>query len=208
MNQLQREPWFRWAQELQSLAQAGLFYSKDPFDLERFERIREISAEILSYKTDLGTEKIKDLFCNESGYQTPKLETRAAIIRDNKILLVQELNHKWALPGGWVDVDRSIKENTEKEAKEEAGAEVEATRLIAVLDRNRHHNPPIPYGVCKIFVLCNYLGGSFEPNIETLDSGFFPLEDLPPLAESKNTKEQITMCFAAAGDAQWRVKFD
>ncbi len=208
MNQLHSEPWFRWAQELQSLAQAGLYYSKDPFDLERFERIREIAAEILSHKTELSTEKIKDLFCNETGYQTPKLETRAAVIQDNQILLVQEQNQKWALPGGWVDVDRSIQENTMKEVKEEAGADVQAVRLIAVLDRNRHHTPPIPYGVCKIFVLCNYCGGNFQPNIETLDSGFFSMENLPPLCESKNTKEQIAMCFEAAKNPQWNVIFD
>lgn len=82
--------WLDWAVELQSIAQAGLFYGKDKFDLERYERIREISAEMISYKTDIPVEKVKDLFCNETGYQTPKLDTRAAIFQDDKILLVKE----------------------------------------------------------------------------------------------------------------------
>lgn len=72
--------WLDWARELQSLAQAGLAYSKDVYDLERFTRIREISAEIMSHQTDLPMEKVRDLFCNETGYQTPKIDTRAAVI--------------------------------------------------------------------------------------------------------------------------------
>ena len=78
------EKWLQWAVELQSIAQAGLFYGKDPFDLERYERIREISAEMISYKTEIPLEKVKDLFCNEAGYQTTKLDTRATIFRSGK----------------------------------------------------------------------------------------------------------------------------
>ena len=48
-----KEQWLEWAIELQSLAQAGLTYGKDIFDRERYERIREISAEIMAYKTDI-----------------------------------------------------------------------------------------------------------------------------------------------------------
>ena len=97
------EKWLEWAIELQSLAQAGLTYGKDIYDKERYERIRAISAEIISNYTDIAIEKVKDLFCNETGYQTPKLDTRAAIFEDGKILLVRENNGKWSLPGGWVD---------------------------------------------------------------------------------------------------------
>ena len=101
---VEEEKWLNWAIELQSLAQAGLAYGKDKFDIERFERIREISAEMVSHKTDISVEKVKNLFCNEVGYQTPKIDTRAAIFENNKILLIQESNGKWALPGGWADV--------------------------------------------------------------------------------------------------------
>ena len=100
-----KEQWLEWAIELQSLAQAGLTYGKDIFDRERYERIREISAEIMAYKTDIPVQKVKDLFCNETGYQTPKLDTRAAIFQNGKILLVKENSGKWSLPGGWVDVN-------------------------------------------------------------------------------------------------------
>ena len=86
------EKWLKWAIEIQSLAQTGLAYTKDVYDRERYERLREISAEMLAEKSGMGIEKVKNLFCNESGYQTPKLDTRAAVFEDDKILLVHENN--------------------------------------------------------------------------------------------------------------------
>ena len=118
------EKWLQWAAELQSIAQAGLFYGKDPFDRERYQRIRDIAAEMISFKTEIPLEKVKDLFCCEQGYQTPKLDTRAAIFKEDKILLVREKNGTWSLPGGWVDVNVSVRENVIKEVKEEAGLDV------------------------------------------------------------------------------------
>ena len=208
MNKTLQPQWLEWAKELQFLAQTGLTYSKDVFDIERFERIREISAEIISAQSELSLEKVKDLFCNETGFQTPKLDTRAAIFKEDKILLVKERNGTWSLPGGWVDVNQTVKSNTEKEVEEEAGLKVEATRIIAVQDRNMHNVPPYAYNVCKVFVLCEILSGHFQPNIETTESGYFRLEELPLLAEEKNNEEQIKMCFSAYHDKNWQVLFE
>lgn len=199
--------WLDWARELQSLAQAGLAYSKDVYDLERFTRIREISAEIMSRQTELPLEKIRGLFCNETGYQTPKIDTRAAIIRGDTILLVQERDGTWALPGGWCDADQTIAANTVKETREEAGLDVRPVRLIALHGAHRNH-AVCPYGICKAFVLCEELSGAFEPNTETIASGYFSLDNLPPLATQKNTPEQIALCFEAARAANWETQFD
>lgn len=205
---MKNKKWLDWAIELQSLAQAGLTYCKDPFDRERYERIREITAEMLSDKTDVSVEKVKELFCNETGYQTPKIDTRAAIFRDGKILLVRENNGKWSLPGGWCDVNVSVGENAVKEVSEEAGLDVTADRIIAVLDRAKHNLPVYPYGVCKIFVRCSVIGGSFKKNTETTGFDWFDEENLPVLAEEKNNAEQIKMCFEAYRDPQLPVIFD
>ena len=206
---MQREEnWLRWAVELQSLAQAGLAYGKDVYDLERYTRIREIAAEMLVEPSGLPLERVKDLFCRETGYQTPKLDSRAAIFQDGKVLLVQENDGRWSLPGGWVEVDLSVGENTVKESKEEAGVDVVPERLIAVQDRARHNQPLYAYGVCKIFVLCKFLGGRFEKNSETLQSRWFGEDELPALAEEKNTAQQIRMCFQASRDPDWKVQFE
>ena len=205
---MNHEKWLQWAVELQSLSQAGLFYGKDIFDKERYERIREIAAEMISLQSEIPLDKVKDLFCNETGYQTPKLDTRAAIFKDDKILLVQEKNSTWSLPGGWVDVSVSVKENTIIEVKEEAGLDVSADLVIAVQDREKHNLPIYAYKVCKIFVLCSVLGGSFEENIETIGSAYFGLDELPALATEKNTAEQIKMCFDAYHSDHWITRLD
>ena len=203
-----REPWLSWAVELQSIAQCGLAYTDNVYEIERYERLREIAAEMLSYKTDIPADKVKTLFCNEEGYQTPKLDTRAAIFKDNKILLVHEKNGTWSMPGGWVDVLESIESNTVKEVREEAGLDVEVERVIAIQDRNKHNVPVYAYGVCKVFLLCNVTGGSFTENIETTGYDYFTLENLPLLAEEKCNKKQIEMCFQAYWDENWKVQFD
>ena len=199
------EQWLQWAIELQSLAQAGLTYGKDVYDKERYERIRDISAEILSHMSDIPTEIVKDLFCNETGYQTPKLDTRAAIFREEKILLVRENNGKWSLPGGWCDVNISVGENTVKEVKEESGLDVKIDKVIAVQDRAKHNLPVYAYGVCKVIAQCSVIGGNFEPNIETTGFQYFAENELPELATEKINEEQIRMCFEAYHSENWKT---
>ena len=198
-----------WAMEIQSLAQIGLTYTKDAFDRERFERLREISAEIMAEKSGLSFEKVKNLFCAEQGYQTPKLDTRAAVFKDNKILLVHENNGTWSLPGGWCDVLESVKSNTIKEVKEETGLVVSADKLISVQDWRLHNVCNYAYGVCKIFVLCSIIGGKFEENIETTEIKYFLFDEIPEnLAVEKTNKDQIKMCFDAFYNENWQTEFD
>ena len=196
-----------WAKELQSLAQAGLFYGKDIYDRERYQRIREIATEMMACRTGIPTETITDLFCGDVGYQTPKIDTRAAIFREGKILLVCEKG-KWSLPGGWCEYNLSPAENTVKETREEAGLDVIVKSVIAVQDRDRHNLPPYAYGIVKVFFECESVGGAFIPNNETSGSAFFSLDELPPLAEEKCTQEQIEMCFRAHKDEYWKTQFD
>lgn len=203
------QKWLTWAKQLQSIAQAGLEYSKDKYDLERFQQIRNLSVEILNEYTGVSNDKIRDLFCNEVGYQTPKVDVRGAVFKDNKILLVKEsIDGCWSLPGGWAEVNLSLKENVIKEAKEEAGVTVIPEKLIAVLDRNKNNKPISAYGIYKVFVLCQLVDGAFEKNIETEESGFFSLENLPPLSLGRNNKKQIDMCFKAHMEEDFTPIFD
>ena len=198
-----------WAMKIQSIAQAGLAYCRDVFDRERYTELREMSAQMLAERTELPVDRVRELFCGESGYQTPKLDTRAAIVEDGRILLVHERDERWALPGGWCDVDRSVAENTIKEAREETGLTVEAERLIAVQEWRRHNACNYMYGIIKIFVLCRATGGEFERNIETTETAYFSADEIPEqLAVEKTTREQILMCLDAAAGRQQGVLFD
>lgn len=203
------DKWIEFAVRIQSIAQAGLQYGKDKYDKERYEELRRISAEMISSKTDIPIDKVYDLFCNETGYQTPKVDTRAAVFVDDKILLVHENNDTWSLPGGWCDVDQSVASNTEKEVKEETGFIVTAEKIIAVQDWRKHNVTNYAYGVIKIFVMCKYESGKFEDNIETTEIAFFDKDSLPEkLAAEKCTKEQILMCFKSYENHELLSYFD
>lgn len=203
------EKWISWAKELQNLSQCALAYCKDRFDIERFERIRDISAEMAAEISDHPLEEIKATFCSGTGYQTPKMDSRSAVFREGKILLVQESNGSWALPGGWIDFDHTIRTNAAQEVFEEAGMRVEPIRMIALFDHNKRNGTIYPSNICSAFVLCRYLSGSFKPNMETISCSFFGLDELPkPLAEDKSNEEQIKMCFEAYKNENWQVVFD
>lgn len=201
--------WLTWAKELQAIAQAGLEYSKDDFDKERFERIREISVEVVSSYTEMSHTKVRELFANESGYQTPKVDVRAAIFKDDKILMVKEkIDNRWSLPGGWADIGYSVYENIKKEALEEAGAIIQPNKVISILSKHEEYNDDYPYTVYKIFVLCDYLSNDFTENIETLDADFFSIDNLPELSIYRNTKKHIEQCFRAKLDPNHQTIFD
>lgn len=198
-----------WAVRIQGIAQAGLAYGRDAYDKERYEQLRSIAAEMVAEKTEVSEDRIRDLFCNEEGYQTPKVDTRGAVFRDGKILLVHENNGTWSLPGGWCDVDQSVASNVIKEVKEETGLTVFAERLIAVQDWRKHNVCNYVYGVVKVFVLCQEVGGSFAENIETTGIQYFGRNELPDqLAVEKTTADQILLCFEAYGDPNWMTRFD
>lgn len=205
---MDKNRWLDWAKELQDISQNALAYCKDPYDIERFHRIREISAEMMAEITDLPIQKVREYFTSGDGYQTPKIETRAAVFREGRILLVQERNGLWCMPGGWVDYNLSVRTNAVKEVFEEAGMTVEAQRLIALEDRNRHHEVRHAHEILSVLVLCRYLSGDFAPNTETIASGFFDPDALPPLATGKTTREHIRMSRDALNDPDWPVFFD
>lgn len=166
------EPWLSWAIEIQSIAQSGLAYCKNIYDIERYERLRDLAAEMISHKMAIPKETVKNLFCNEDGYQTPKIDTRAAIFQDDKILLVLENDGLWSLPGGWVDVLETLHSNTVKEVYEEAGLDVKPTFIIAIHDQHKHNYPPLAHRVQKAFIMCERLSGEFKKNSETLESAY------------------------------------
>ena len=201
--------WTEFAMRIQGIAQAGLAYGENAYDRERYEELRKIAAEMITRQTELPLEKVKNFFCNETGYQTPKVDTRAAVFRNGKILLVHEKNGTWSLPGGWCDVNQSVASNVQKETLEEAGLTVTPEKLIAVQDWRKHNRCNLPYGVVKIFVQCSVEGGSFRENIETTETRYFAEDELPEnLAVEKVTAEQIRLCFAAYRSQNWQTSFD
>jgi ADP-ribose pyrophosphatase YjhB (NUDIX family) len=204
-----KNKWLKWASQMQSIAQAGLTFSENRYDLDRYRQLRNLSIEIINDYTDAGTEKVRELFASETGYQTPKVDIRASVFKDGKILMVKEkIDGAWSLPGGWADINTSPGESAVRECFEEAGARVKPGRIVAIQLADRHCDTPYLYSIYKIFVECELIENHFIENTETLDAGFFPLESLPLLSRERNTMEQIEMCFDARNKRLFEAVFD
>jgi ADP-ribose pyrophosphatase YjhB (NUDIX family) len=201
--------WLHWAKELQSIAQAGLTFSGTDYDRDRYQKIRDLSVEIINEYTEIDQKKIRDLFASETGYQTPKVDIRASVINDGRVLLVKEkADGRWSMPGGWADVNSSPSESAVRECLEEAGAKVLPKRIIAIHVANRHNISELPYTIYKIIIECELVEKVFIENTETLGAEFFDPAALPPLSESRTTAEQIRLCFEAKKQKQFETIFD
>jgi ADP-ribose pyrophosphatase YjhB (NUDIX family) len=189
--------WLSLARELQAIAQTGLHYAKDPFDVERYARTREIAAAMMAAGSGEPAPRILELFKQDVGYMTPRVDVRGAVFRDGEILLVREVNDgRWSMPGGWADVNGSPVECIEREIHEESGYVARAAKLAAVWDRRRHaHHPPHPGHIYKLFFLCTLIGGTAQPSLETSAAQFFAEGALPELSMSRVTDAQIRRMF-------------
>ena len=200
-----------WVRRLQAIAQSGLTYAKDPYDVERYEQVRTIAVEVAASHSEATAERINDLFFGESGYATPKLDIRAVVLDgEGATLLVREKEDGlWTLPGGWVDVGESPSEAAEREVKEESGYEVRAVRLLALWDRDKHPHPPIPFHAYKLYFQCELLGGDpLLASTETDGVGFFRKDALPQLSLGRVIPQQIERLLELAADSEGSSAFD
>jgi ADP-ribose pyrophosphatase YjhB (NUDIX family) len=189
--------WLAWSRRLQSLAQNGLTYCKDPYDEQRYNELRTIAAEIMAAGSGMDeSASVLERFKFEEGYATPKIDIRAAVFKDEKILLVKERSDGfWTLPGGWADVGEAPSLAAVREVKEESGFDVAVKKLAAVYDRDKHNHPQIQYHVYKLFFLCDLRGGSASESVETSGADFFAEKKLPPLSLTRVTEPQINHMF-------------
>lgn len=184
--------WLKSISEIQSIAQAGLTYSTGDFDKERYARLRDIAAELAAMCSETSLDDIKNIFLLEKGYATPKIDVRAYILKDNKLLLVKERSDGlWTLPGGWADVNESPSEAVIRETKEETGYDVSAIKLLAFWDKLKHDHPPQWPHAYKCFFLCHILSGEPKENLEVAEIGFFDINNIPPLSTHRTTTKQL-----------------
>ncbi|MGC4050116.1 MAG: NUDIX hydrolase [Paludibaculum sp.] len=202
--------WLTWVRQLQAIAQTGLTYAKDVYDIERYQTLRQLSAEMAAAGAGLSdSERILDLFSRDGGYATPKVDVRAAVFRENRILLVKEHEDGlWTLPGGWADVGDAPSQAAVREVKEESGYDVVATKIAAVFDRNLHGHPPIPFHAYKLYFLCDLVGGQPALSHETDAVDFFAEDRIPPLSLTRVTPALIAHLFEHHRHPEWPTSFD
>jgi ADP-ribose pyrophosphatase YjhB (NUDIX family) len=202
--------WIRWAREIQGIAQTGLHFTESIYDRERYQRLQAIAVEMFARRSDATESFIRAAFEAQSGYATPKVDVRGIVVRDRQLLLVREQSDGlWTLPGGWADVNNSPSEAVVREVREESGFLTRAARLIALFDRSKHqHEPQFAFHVYKLFIACELVGGTAQTSAETSEVAFFDPDDLPPLSITRVTPDQIALCLRALKDPASPVLFD
>jgi ADP-ribose pyrophosphatase YjhB (NUDIX family) len=200
--------WIAWAREIFSMSQAGLTYSQNEFDIERYKRLQEITAEMLESQSELSRESVLESFTMQAGYATPKIDVRGAVVHEGKILLIQErMDGRLAMPGGWADLGNAPASVAEREVWEESGYHVKAEKVVAVIDANRIE-PMEFYHAFKIIFLCTLIGGEPRVSHETMAVDFFDLNNLPPLSLYRTDESMLREVFAHIQDPNRRTAFD
>lgn len=204
--------WLAWAQQIQAIAQSGLTFCRDVYDIERYEQLRRLAAEMMAAGTGSDAEQIVEVFTAQTGYATPKVDVRGVVFReDGKLLLVKERSDmRWTLPGGWCDVGETPAENVVKELYEESGFLTRAVKLLAVYDNYSHpHQPRNPFQTYKLMFRCEIVGGEATAGVETAVVDFFAEDEIPTdLSRGRVTDEQITRMFAHYHHPEWPADFD
>jgi len=202
--------WLEWARQIQALGQTGVTYSQTDYDLERYRRLMEIAAEIVESHTRLPKQAVLDDFRMQPGYATPKVDVRGAVVRDGKVLLVQERSDgRWCLPGGWADVGETPSATVVREVSEESGFDVVARKLAGVYDANRSDTVPLElYHAYKMVFLCEPVGGEPRPSHETLAVAFFGFNELPPLSTKRTSARHLADLLAHLQNPDCPAFFD
>ena len=208
-----RDPdWLVWAREIQAIAQTGLAFSKDPYDLDRFKALGRLAAKIMAEHTGADADRIAALFDEETGYATPKLGVRGAVFdAQGRILMVREVvdGHRWTLPGGWADVNQTPAQSVAREVFEESGYRVRPVKLAAVWDRARQDHPPMAFSVVRMFFICALEGGEPRTSLETSEIGWFAQTDVPAdLSLRRTLPRHIDRMFAHWRDPSLATEFD
>jgi ADP-ribose pyrophosphatase YjhB (NUDIX family) len=200
--------WLAWAREIFSLSQSGISYSGNEYDIERYKRLQEITAEMIESHSGISKESALESFSMQAGYITPKIDVRGAVVRDGKILLIQErADSRWAMPGGWADLGNAPASVAEREVWEESGFRVRAEKVVAVIDANRLE-PMEFYHAYKIIFLCRLLDGEPRTSYETLAVDFFDPAHLPPLSFYRTSEAMLQEVFAHIKDPGRPTAFD
>jgi len=201
--------WLRWIKRLQAIAQDGLTYAQDDYDLGRYEQLRELASEMLAAHSTGTLEEARNLLALEAGPVTPKVDVRAAVFREGRILLVKEPGEEgWSVPGGWADVGESPSEAAARETLEESGYRVRPVRLLAAYDRDRRDHPPMAYHVYKLVYLCEILDEEPLPDVDNDAARFCGEQELPELSVTRVTRAQISRFFEQHRDPTMPADFD
>lgn len=148
--------------ELRVIAENGLEYADDPYDEERYRRIRDLVAKHYGRTLDLPEETVRERLAGELGHVTPKVGATAVVVDgDGRVLTMRRPAGGWCLPGGNADPGEGPEETVIREVREETGLDVEPVELV-----DAYELPPgsgyDPHGAVTLLYRCERVGGELE----------------------------------------------
>lgn len=198
--------------KLKALVNTSLYYNKDVYDRERLGEMKEILFDISQKLTSYSEAELEAFFNEDLGYVTPKVDIRAVVFEDDRLLLVKEKEEgQWSLPGGWADVGYSPAEIAQKEVREESGLEVIPLQLFKLVDKAKHDYPKRLNYVYKLFFYCEAKTFELQPGLETSEARFFSREEIETLQNisvDRNTREDLLEAFEYHHRPTAGAKFD
>lgn len=200
------------AVRIAALAENGLTYSRNPFEQDRYKKLRDVAAELFAMLTDRPTDELKMELSQEVGYVTPKVEVRGALVDEHdRLLMMREVvDGRWSLPGGFADPLDTPSEAVVREVREESGYGAEVVKLVGCWDRDRRgHRPRMPISIYKLFFLCRASGAQQPPDkLETLEIGWFGIDELPELSPGRVNRWELERVLAHHRDPSLPTEFD
>lgn len=191
------------------IGQTGCYYAQNEFDRLRFQRLVEMSAEMISSNIGIPEKQVLAALGAQDGYVTPKVDVRGAIFNDGKVLLVKEITDGlWSLPGGWADVNEAPSKMVEREVKEETGLTVVARKIVGIYEANHDREPINVFHCYKVLFLCDYLNGELCVSHETPELDYYNLDQLPPLSTNRTRENYIMEAYKHFCDPSLPAVFD
>ena len=195
-----------------ALAQSGLFYAVSDYDTDRYRKLAALAADLLASVTDQPAAHWQLELGRDAGYATPKVDVRGALVdADERILLMLERSdNRWSMPGGWADPLDTPSRAVEREVLEETGYGARAVKLVGCWDRDTQgHLPKLPFSIYKLFFLCEPTGDVRPPDaLETLEIGWFGLDELPELSAGRVNARELGRMVAHNRDRSLPTEFD
>jgi ADP-ribose pyrophosphatase YjhB (NUDIX family) len=182
------------------------------YDTDRYRKLGSLAADLLAAVTDDPATHWRLELGRDRGYATPKVDVRGALVDDQeRILLMRERSDgRWSLPGGWADPLDTPSTSVEREILEETGFSARAVKLVGCWDRDAQgHLPRLPFSIYKLFFLCEAIGDVRPPDaLETLEIGWFGLNELPDLSLGRISARQLGRIIAHRRDPLLPTEFD
>ena len=182
--------------KVHSIEKIGLTFSKDPYAIDNYKELNELSKEMLEKFCDVKFDR-PSMFERDI-YPTPSISSRTIITNDkSEILLVREANSGlWSMPGGWADLYDSPSQAAFNEVSQEAGIEPKIVRLVALLERTPFKSSKNVPEYVMVFEGSIDHKKFHEHCHETTDVKFFPMDQLPEMSR-KMSKDELDRIFEA-----------